>query len=343
MLDIKLIEELTSLDGVSGDEEAVRNYIIEKIKDKCDYEVDRMGNLICHKKGAETPKNKLMISAHMDEVGFIVTYIENSGLLKFDSVGGIDPRVVIGKNVRIKGINGETVHGVIGTKAVHMQTEEERENSLKISDLFIDIGATKKEDAENLVALGERVAFDGEFFEFGDGFILAKALDDRIGCYLLLKLIEKDLPYDCNFVFTTNEEAGVQGAETAAYTVSPDNAIIVEATTAADIPDVPANKTVCTLKNGPVFSFMDRATIYNTELYKKALATAERENIPCQSKEGVFGGNEARSVQCAKDGAKVLALSLPCRYIHSQACVLAKSDIENSEKILEKLISEFAK
>ena len=339
MVDVNLIKDLACLDGVSGDEGRVREFIINRLDcNKWEYRIDPMGNLIVEKREKNSSGKKLMVSAHMDEVGFIITYIEESGLLRFDAVGGIDPRVVIGKNVRI----GE-IKGVIGTKAVHMQTEEEREKALKLDSLFIDIGARNKKEAEELVALGDRASFDSDFFEFGDGFICAKALDDRIGCYIMLELMKEDFDEDVAFVFTTNEEAGVQGAETASYSVNPDVAIVLEATTAADIPETPPNKRVCCLKKGGVLSFMDRATIYNSELYKKALEIAKENNIPCQSKQGVFGGNEARSVQSARDGVKVLALSLPCRYIHSSACVLASEDVESSKNLARKLIQELGK
>ena len=339
MVDVNLIKDLACLDGVSGDEGRVREFIINRLDcNKWEYRIDPMGNLIVEKREKNSSGKKLMVSAHMDEVGFIITYIEESGLLRFDAVGGIDPRVVIGKNVRI----GE-IKGVIGTKAVHMQTEEEREKALKLDSLFIDIGARNKKEAEELVALGDRASFDSDFFEFGDGFICAKALDDRIGCYIMLELMKEDFDEDVAFVFTTNEEAGVQGAETASYSVNPDVAIVLEATTAADIPETPPNKRVCCLKKGGVLSFMDRATIYNSELYKKALEIAKENSIPCQSKQGVFGGNEARSVQSARDGVKVLALSLPCRYIHSSACVLAREDVESSKNLARKLIQELGK
>ena len=328
MLNIEMIKELTLLSGVSGNEHQVRDYIINKIKGKCEYTVDPLGNILVFKKGKQTPNKKVMFSAHMDEVGFIITYVEDSGLLKFTNVGGIDSRVVIGKTVKVGGL-----YGVIGTKAVHMQTDEEKEKPVKMDNLYIDIGAKSKEEALEKVSIGDRATFDSDFFEFGKSQIKGKALDDRIGCYMLIEMINSDLEYDTHFAFTVNEETGMQGAASAAYTVAPDISVVLEATTAADIPEVPSHKTVCGFKKGGVISFMDRATVYDFDLYKFAIKTAKENGIPCQSKEGVFGGNEARCIQTSKGGVRVLALSLPCRYLHSPSCVLDKEDIENSLKL----------
>ncbi|MEG1448578.1 MAG: M42 family peptidase [Oscillospiraceae bacterium] len=335
MVNIDMIKELTLLSGVSGNEHDVRDYIIGKIQGKCEYTVDPLGNILAFKKGKKDSEKRIMFSAHMDEVGFLITYIEDSGLLKFTNVGGIDSRVVIGKTVRVNGL-----YGVIGTKAVHMQTEDEREKPVKMDNLYIDIGAKTKEEAMEKVCVGDRATFESDFFEFGASQIKGKALDDRIGCYMLIEMINSDLEYDTHFAFTVNEETGMQGAASAAYTVAPDISVVLEATTAADIPDIPPHKTVCGFKKGGVLSFMDRATVYDFDLYKFALNLAKENSIPCQSKEGVFGGNEARCIQTTRGGVKVLALSLPCRYLHSPSCVLDKEDIENTLKLAKLLANE---
>ena len=335
MININQIKELTDLSGISGNEHDVRDYIIEKIKGKCEYRVDALGNILAFKKGKKTANKKIMFSAHMDEVGFIITYIEDGGLLRFTTVGGIDSRVVIGKVVDINGL-----FGVIGTKAVHMQTEDEREKPMKIDKLFIDIGAISKEQAEEKVSLGDPVTFHSSFFEFGSSKIKAKALDDRIGCYILMEMIHRELAYDTHFAFTVNEETGIQGGGPAGYSIAPDISVVIEATTAADIPDVDPHKTVCEQGKGGVLSFMDRKTVYDAELYKFALGVAKKHEIPCQTKAGVYGGNEAGCIQDSRGGVKVIGLSLPCRYLHSPSCVLDKADIENTMKLTFALSEE---
>ena len=234
-----------------------------------------------------------MISAHMDEVGMIITSVTSDGMLRFAPVGGIDSRVLIGRSVLV----GEKMYGVIGTKAVHLQSPEERKTAVKSDDLFIDIGAIDKEDALKHISLGESVCFDSPFVSFGNGFLKGKAIDDRFGCALMIRMIQSDLEYDTTFVFCVQEEVGLRGAKAAAYTVNPDFAIVCEATTAADVADVPDNKKVCKLGNGAVVSYMDHRTVYDKELYDLAFSTAQEHQIACQTKTMVAGGNDAGAIQ----------------------------------------------
>ena len=281
------------MNGVSGNEDRVREYIISQIKDYCEYNIDNSGNIIAFKKGKKTPKNKVMLSAHTDEVGLIVTHINSDGTLKVSSVGGVDARVVFGRQVVV----GENeITGVIGSKAVHNLSDDEKETAIKIENMYIDIGATNKEEAQGIISLGDMVAFKSDFIEFGEGCIKAKAIDDRAGCAVLIDIIKSQLMYDTYFTFVTQEEIGLRGAKTAAYTVAPDIAIVIEATTAADIPDVSAEKRVCELGKGAVVSFMDKATIYNKQLYSLAFETARENNIPCQTKTMVAGGNDSGAI-----------------------------------------------
>ncbi|WP_066455249.1 M42 family metallopeptidase [Anaerotruncus rubiinfantis] len=334
----KYIERLSGIPGVSGNEEQVRYEILRMIEGKCLYKVDALGNILAFKKGRETPKQKLMISAHMDEVGLIVTYIEDDGLLRFTTVGGIDKRTIPGKSVLI----GETF-GVIGMKAMHMKSAEEREKAADLDTMYLDIGAKDRDEARKLVHLGDRAVFCSQYAEFGDGFLRGRALDNRVGCALAAALIESDLPYDCHFAFTVQEETGTTGGKTAAAQIAPEIAIVLETTTACDIPDTPPTKVVCALKKGPVLSFMDRGTIYDRDLYRRALTIAAEKGIACQPKAGVYGGNEARSVQVAGEGAKVLAVSVPCRYLHTPSCVVNRFDVDETRKLLPELIGAFGR
>lgn len=334
---LDLLKRLSDIPGISGDEKNVRAEIEKQIEQYCEYKIDPLGNLIAFKRGDERPKNKVMLSAHMDEVGFIITHIEDSGLLRFACVGGIDPRVIIGKTVEI---GCKRVCGVIGAKATHQTEEKEREEAVPADKLYIDIGASGKDDALKHVKQGDRAVFSAELLDLGKGKILGRAFDDRAGCAIMISLIQSDLPYDCIFAFTVQEEIGCVGAKAAAYTVDPDISIVLEATTASDIAGVEPDMAICEQGKGAVISFMDKGAVYDYSLYNLALETANKNKIPCQTKSGVFGGNDSSAIQVSRGGVRTLAVSLPCRYIHTASCVLCKKDIESTLELVEKLIPE---
>ena len=328
------LKDLCLLDGISGDEGAVREYIIDKIGDKAEIRVDNLGNVIAFCKGKKMPKNKIMVSAHMDEVGMIVTYVNSDGTLKVSSVGGVDPRVVFGRRVKIGRNN---VLGVVGGKAIHNLTAKERKKSVPFDKLTIDIGVDSREEALKLVRLGDSVRFVSDFVEFGEGFVKCKAIDDRAGCAIMLRMIEEGVEYDTYFTFVVQEEIGLRGSTCAAFTVAPDYAVVLESTTAADIPSASGEKRVCELGKGPVVSYMDRHTMYDRELFELAFSAAEEKCLPCQTKTMVAGGNDAGAIHVSRGGVKTAAVSLPCRYLHSPSCVINKADFENAY-VLTKLI-----
>lgn len=332
-----MLKELCLLNGTSGDEGRVRDYIIEQIKDYCEYRVDALGSVIAFKKGKNSPSKKVSINAHMDEVGFIITGITDEGYLRFATVGGIDSRVCIDRVVSI-GSNG--VKGVIGDKAFHLLDAEERKKCPDFDKLLIDIGASSKEEALSVVSLGDFAYFDSDYNEFGNGFIKAKALDDRIGCMLMIELIQSDLAFDTYFCFNVQEEVGTRGSTCTAYTVQADTAIILEATTAADLDGVSGSDRVCALGDGPVISFMDRHTIYPRDLFELGFSVAKENNIPVQTKTAVAGGNDAGAIQRSGAGAKVMAISVPSRYIHSGASVVKADDVDNTRKLLKELLKK---
>ncbi|SDA23811.1 endoglucanase [Ruminococcus sp. YE71] len=337
---IKRLEELCVLDGISGDEGKVRDYIIEAIKGKCEYSVDPLGSIIAFKKGRQTPKHKLLFSAHMDEVGLIVTHICSDGSLKFAEVGGVDPRVLFGKRVYV---GEKKTLGVIAGIAVHNLTKEQRSKAADHSDLCIDIGVTSREEAMKLVRPGDSVVFDSSFLRFGEGRVKSKAIDDRAGCAMMIEMINSDLEYDTCFTFVVQEEVGLRGATAAAYTVAPDFAIVLESTTAADIPSSSGEKRVCEVGKGPVVSYMDRHTIYDRELYRLAFETADSLGIPCQTKTVVAGGNDAGAIHKSRGGVRTSAVSLPCRYLHSPSCVIAEEDMTNAYKLVTELAERIQK
>ncbi len=329
---LELLKDLVTIDGISGNETVVRDYIISKINGFCEYKIDPLGNIIAFKKGENRPAKRVMLDAHMDEVGLIITSATADGFLNFSVVGGIDTSVLMFKQVKI----GD-VKGVISGKPIHLISGDERKKPPKADSLYIDIGASNKEEALELVSLGDTAVIIGDYVDLGEK-IKAKAVDDRVGCAALISLLRKPALYDFYAVFSVQEEVGLRGAKAAAFTVEPDAAIVLEATTAADIAGVVASKQVCVLGNGPAVSFMDKATVYDRDYYNAALNSG----IKCQPKAMVSGGNNSGSVHLSRGGVRTIAISVPCRYIHSPSCVADKGDIENMLKLSEYMLNGIA-
>lgn len=323
MPDINLLKKLCCAPGISGDEKEIRDIIINEIKDSADeYRVDPMGNILAFKKGRNKAEVKTLLSAHMDEVGFIVTDITSDGALKVEEVGGIDRRVIPGKQVTV---GKNRVNGVFGIKPTHLLKPDEKDKIPKLDNMYIDIGAKDKEEAEKFVQPGDSVIFNSPFI-CDENRIIAKALDDRIGCLVLIDILKSDIEYDLYFSFVVQEEVGLRGAKAAAYTIDPQAAIVVEATTAADTAHTEEEKQVCKMGEGAVISFMDRRTIYDKEYYKAAFDVAKQSNVKIQPKKAVAGGNDAGVIHSSRGGVRTLAVSFPCRYIHSSASIIAVSD-----------------
>lgn len=331
------LKELCLINGASGDESRVREYILNRITPD-EYSVDALGNLIVFKKGRKTPNKKIMFAAHMDEVGFMITDITADGFLRFGAVGGVDPRVVVGRAVRLE--NGAA--GVVGTKAVHQQSPNERSKAPDFSELYIDIGARTKDEAAQLADRGMYAYFDSDFFTFGDGFVKGKAIDDRAGCMIMMDMINGEPEYDAWYVFTVQEEIGTRGAKTAAFSVSPDIAVVLETTTACDIADVSGDRRVCELGRGCVVSYMDRGTIYDRALYRLAFSKAEENGIPVQTKTLIAGGNDSGAIHVSSGGIRTCALSVPTRYLHSPSCTAKLSDIKATAALARVMLSAIA-
>lgn len=320
---MELLRDLCEIDGTSGREDRVRSYVLDKIGDKAECTVTQLGCVIARYK-AEHTDSTLMISAHMDEVGLIITYINDDGTLAFDCVGGVSPDACGGRQITV----GDGIPGCIGTRPIHELSADERKTPVKFSDLYIDIGAKDREEAEKYVSLGDAAYFTAGWHESCDGYIRSKAIDDRLGCAVMLTMILADLPvYDTVFTFVTQEEVGLRGARTAAYAVDPDMAIVIEATTAADIPMSEGAQRCCELTRGAVVSYMDRSTIYDREMYDLSRLTAEAAGIGWQTKTVVAGGNDSGAIHISGDGVRTMAVSAPCRYLHTPCCVAHKSDM----------------
>lgn len=333
-----LLKELSLLNGTSGREHDVRNYIIDKVKkiDGCSYSVDALGNLTVMKKGNSPASKTVLFDAHMDEVGMIVTYITDEGFLKFANVGGINSKVQLGKAVTV---NGKV--GVIGVTPIHLLSKENERNMPAEDEIYIDIGASSREEAEKYVSIGDSVYFISDYVEFGNDMVKAKAIDDRLGCAIMLKLLENiEEDFICNF--SVQEEIGCRGAGVVANTIKPDYAIVIESTTASDIEGVSGENVVCEVGKGAVISFMDRGTLYDKDLYSFAMNLAKEKDIKAQTKTVVAGGNNASVIHTSAGGIKTITVSVPCRYLHSPSCVIKKEDANSVYDIVKELLLSFA-
>lgn len=335
---LKTLKELCALPGASGREDKVREYIIEKAQPYADeIKTDAMGNVLVFKKGLARPRSSVMLAAHMDEVGVIINDITEDGYLKFDFVGGIDRRVVIGKKVFV----GENaVPGVMGIKAFHLVDKAEGDRIPKVKEMYIDIGAADKADAEAKISIGDVGCFDPTVVEFGDGRLKAKAIDDRIGCAVMLELIASELPVDTWFAFTVQEEVGCRGAFGAAFALKPEIALVIEGTTAADLPSQQGAAKVCIPGNGPVVPFMDGGAVYDRKLFERLRELAKENDIPWQTKTFISGGTDAQAIQRSRAGVRVAAISAALRYIHSPSSVGVIRDFDNMLKLAKLFLAD---
>ena len=335
---IKSLSALSNLCGVSGDEGAVRRYIKELVAPLAD-EVftDTMGNLYAHKKADGGGENApvVAICAHMDEVGMLITKILDNGELKYD-YAGLDPRIMPGRRVYV---GHDRVCGVIGSKAIHLQTDEEFEHSFKHKELTIDIGAKDKADAEKYVSVGDYACFATEFTELGEGFVSGKALDDRVGCAILLELLKGE--YDCELyaVFTVQEECGLRGASVVGNRIKPDVALILEGTTANDMPEVKGHQSVTRVGAGPALTFMDRGVMVRPKMLDALRSAAAEAGVEYQLRQGTKGGTDIDMIHKAVGGCVGGGVSVPCRYIHSASSVAKESDIEGAYRLVHAFLS----
>ena len=339
-----LLNEITALRGPSGWEDEARNAIRKEaeeiLKDKEGRVYgDTIGNLYAYRKGTDRTKPHVMLAAHIDEVGFIVCFAGEDGLLRFDCVGGVDPRCVVSGRVLV----GENkVPGVIGVKAIHLMSAEDRKKAPDYGNIFIDVGAKTKEEAEKLCPNGSYVTFDSDYVEFGDGFVKAKALDDRAGCMILLDVLKNsDYAGDMTCVFTVQEEVGLRGARVAARKVRPDKAIVIDTTTANDMGMVDSHKQVTKCGDGPALTFMDRRAIIPQKMRELAMDAARKHDIPVQIKRGNSGGTDAGEIHLTGEGVETLVIVIPCRYCHSPVSVCKLSDIDAARELAMAVLDEF--
>jgi len=325
-----LLEKLSNASGVSGFENEIRKIIREELCPHVDdLSTDTIGNLFAIKKGDGTDL-KVMVAAHMDEVGLFVDLIDSKGFVKFKKIGGIDDRVLLSKRVYI----GENkTPGVIGAKPIHLKGGDQK--VIKSDDMSIDVGASSKDGAK--CKIGDPVVFATKFVQSGN-ILRGKAFDDRVGCGVLIELLKRSYPFTLHGVFTVQEECGLRGAKVAAYAVNPDFGFALEGTTAGDMPSKRDVAPSTNMGAGPAITIMDRTTISDKRLVNLLVDTAGKENIPYQFKRTITGGTDAGPIHQARGGAPSVTVSVPTRYIHSPVGMLNLSDFQNTVELMYKTL-----
>jgi endoglucanase len=327
----QLLKTLTETFGPSGFEDEVRKVILKEVKPLADeVRVDALGNLIVRKKpakGAKDPK-KIMLAAHMDEIGVIASHIDKRGFVRFTNVGGTFGKYTLGARVRF--MNGVT--GIVGYDRF-----ENVDGTVPLNKMYIDVGATGKKDCP--IKVGDFGAFERSFLEMGDRLV-AKSMDDRTGVLVLIETLRsiKSTPNDLYFVFTTQEEVGVRGAGPAAYGIDPDIGIAVDVTLTGDTPA--SLKMVMELGKGPCVKFRDPGMLSDPRVVEWMIRTAEKSNIPYQREVLLLGGTDARAIQITRAGVMAGVLSIPCRYVHSASEMVDLNDLKNSVKLLTAMLSK---
>ncbi len=327
-----ILKQLSEAVGVSGDEDTVRAIIKEAVADHVDEMwVDNLGNLLAIKQGTGANKLRVMLDAHMDEVGMMITGVEGNGTLRFEAVGGIDDRVLLGRAVWV---GAKRVPGVIGGKPIHLLEGDEHNSVVRRKGLRIDIGAADKDAAAKQVKIGDRATFATEFMDLGPT-MMGKAFDDRVGCAVLVALLQAErYPVDVAAAFTVQEEVGLRGARVAAYRLEPDLAFALEGTLCDDLPKEEDVSPVTELGKGPALTIMDRATIPDPRLVSFLMSTADSHQIPYQLRRTVGGGTDGGVIHLSRSGVPTAGVSVPCRYIHAPAAICSKADFENTIRLM---------
>lgn len=342
----RLLEQLCNACAVSGDEAEVRAIVLKQVESLAEeVKVDPLGNVLVTKHGRKTPRKKsdrlrVMLAAHMDEIGFMLTHDEGKGFFRFDTVGGIDVRQVVGKPVWI---GKDHVPGVIGAKPIHLTTAKERESTISLDALRIDIGPA----GNAKIKAGDRATFATSFTRIGPS-IRAKALDDRLGVATLIELV-KHAPENIDLLaaFTVQEEVGLRGAQVAAYVFEPDLAIAIDSTPAFDLPgwesgdnDAGENTRYNTrLDGGPAIYLADGATLSDPRLVRHMVDTAESAGIPYQFRQPGGGGTDAGAIHRSRAGVPSVSVSIPGRYAHTPAGIARISDWKNTLALLHTALS----
>ncbi|NLV74809.1 MAG: M42 family metallopeptidase [Chloroflexi bacterium] len=341
-----LLKTLSEARGVSGNEAAIREILLPAVEPFIDeHRVDALGNLICLRKARRERvaggSERVLVAAHMDEIGLIITDINSDGSLRYAKVGGIDDRTLLSKQVLV---GEKAVPGVIGFRPIHLIGRGGLEKKADISQTVVDIGASSKESAARLVQVGDYVTFRTGFEVLAeDGLRCAKgkAFDDRVGCAVLVEALQGDYAFDLYAVFTTQEEVGLRGARVAGYRINPDIAIALEGTVCDDLPkEKDADVTPVTqLGHGPAVSYRDSSVICDKNLVRLITETAAAEGIPWQYRRSAVGGTDAGALHLVREGVRAAVISVPCRYIHAPVSMVSLNDFDNAVRLVKAVLT----
>ena len=334
-INVALLKEICEIAGAPGFEKRVRDLVIREVTPLVDeLSVDNLGNVITIKKGVRNPEGKkAMVGAHMDEIGFIVTHIDDNGFVRFATLGGFDAKTLTAQRVIIHG--KEDIVGVMGSKPIHVMSPEERNKVAKISDYFIDLGRSK-EEVEKIVSIGDPITRERELIEMGD-CVNCKSIDNRVSVFVLIETLRtiKEVPYDVYGVFTVQEEVGIRGANVSAHTINPDFGFGLDTTIAYDLPGAQPHEKVTSLGKGTAIEIMDASTICDYRMVAYMKQRANEESIEWQPEVLTAGGTDTAGIQrMGKDGAISGAVSIPTRHLHQVIEMAHKSDIQASIDLL---------
>ena len=338
--EIRLLEKLSNAFGPSGSEDDVADLLKKELEAYADEtHVDKLGNVLFYHNGKEGSP-KIMLAAHMDEIGFIVTFVEETGFLRFDTIGGITNIIMPGQRVLLRGDKGY-LKGIIGTKPPHLMTVEELGKIIPKEDLFIDVGADSIGQAkEKGVDVGTMGVFDVDFADLGDGYYRGKSFDDRAGCTVLAEVFKalKDSSYNVVAVGSVQEELGIRGAKTAAWQVDPDFGLALEGTFVSDVPATRPDRVSSKIKGGPVVTIMDRSSFTHPHVLKTLIKVGREKSIPFQFKQVPVGGTDAGAIHLTKAGVPSGTVAVPCRYIHGPASILHVDDLRNTTRLVTEFV-----
>ena len=340
--DYSLLARLSEIGGVPGREEQVRDLIAAELEGHVDsLETDAMGNLIAHKKSKKKGAKRVLIAAHMDEIGFYVRFIDDNGFLRVQNLGGFDTRTLFARQVTVHAASGDALLGVMNpaVKPIHIASSEDRKQVPELAEFMIDTGLDA-DTVQTKVRLGDPVTLRQPFVDLG-AVVTGKALDDRVNCFILLELLKtlKKPVHDVYAVFSTQEEVGLRGATTAAYTLEPDIGIALDTTLAVDIPGTPAEQRVTRMGEGVALKVMDASMISTRWLLDEFAALADKYAVPYQLELLPLGGTDAGAMQRSRKGVASLTLSIPSRYVHTVTEMVAKRDVEASLELLRHYLS----
>jgi len=339
-----LLKNILDAAGVSGNEEEVAKIMQLELKKTCDnVHIDTFGNVIARKgKG----NKKIMLCAHMDEVGLLVKHISKEGFINFIKVGGIDDRILLGKKVLIKAKDGD-VTGIIGSKPVHLQKEEERKHPVKYEDMFIDIGCRTKEETEKKVQIADQIVFDSDSGKLNGNLYYGKAIDDRAGCYALIKIMERlKVKAEVYAVATAQEEVGLKGARTSSFKINPDFALAIDTTVAGDTPGIRDTESSLKVGGGVAITIIEaagRGVIVSKKIKEMFIETAKKNKIKYQIDVLEGGMTDGAIIYMNREGIATGVLSVPTRYVHAPIGVFNIEDVNNCVELAIKIIEEVAK